>query len=317
MRVRFRAAIVLGALALAACAALVAQARPTATSSWARVSGPTQPGAQLGLARTKDGVLHVIWNRGNSNYVDLRDSLLFRLVRRPEPRRSRRAGRATAASRSSSCRTGTLRLFTPGVGGINTFTAAAGGGSWSHQSGAAWGGAIAESAYVIGATLTKDGQPVTAWRGNAAEGVPPGSIPADGYQGGDGRSRTSRPTRPAAPSCSPGRRMPGRAAPTSSRSCRALGPKVVLGATREGVERRSECQNRSARRLRCERGRQGRQSSTATVAARRRSRGGPFTSAGVCAGPTEALGRLGRSERRGLRHTLRTAPRARSNRCRS
>ena len=78
----------------------------------------------------------------------------------------------------------TLRLFAPGTGGINTFTAPAGGRSWSLQSGSFWGGAIAEAAGVIGATLTKDGQPVTAWRGNAAEGVPPASIPQAGYQGG-------------------------------------------------------------------------------------------------------------------------------------
>jgi hypothetical protein len=52
------------------------------------------------------------------------------------------------------------------------------------QSGVSWGGAVAESAYVIGATVAKDGQPVTAWRGYAAAGVPPGSIPQDGYEGG-------------------------------------------------------------------------------------------------------------------------------------
>ena len=52
-----------------------------------------------------------------------------------------------------------------------------GGGHWTLQSGASWGGAVAESAYVIGATVAKDGQPVTAWRGSAAAGVPPGSIP--------------------------------------------------------------------------------------------------------------------------------------------
>ena len=37
---------------------------------------------------------------------------------------------------------------------------------------------------MIGAALTKDGRPVTAWRGFAAEGVPPGSIPPSPYQGG-------------------------------------------------------------------------------------------------------------------------------------
>ena len=38
----------------------------------------------------------------------------------------------------------TLRLFAPGTGGINTFTAPATGGSWTHQSGLGWGSAIAE-----------------------------------------------------------------------------------------------------------------------------------------------------------------------------
>ncbi len=52
------------------------------------------------------------------------------------------------------------------------------------RAGSGWGGAVAESSYVIGAALTKDGRPVTAWRGFAAEGVPPGSIPPSPYQGG-------------------------------------------------------------------------------------------------------------------------------------
>jgi hypothetical protein len=81
----------------------------------------------------------------------------------------------------------TLRLFASGgshpgssASGINTLTAPAHGGSWALQSGTTWGGAVANTA-VIGATLTKDGQPVTAWRGFAAAGVPPGSIPQGAY----------------------------------------------------------------------------------------------------------------------------------------
>src|SRR5262245_13761458 len=73
----------------------------------------------------------------------------------------------------------TLRLFAAGAThpgssayGINTFTAPEGGGRWSLQNGACWGGAVANSAGVIGATLTKDGQPVTAWRGFAGQGIP-------------------------------------------------------------------------------------------------------------------------------------------------
>ncbi len=155
----------------------------TAGPSWTRVSGPTQPGNQLGLARTADGVLHVIWNRGNSS------TSIF------ETRLSA-AGKAIGTSTVASGWNGngglallampdkTLELFAPGTGGINAFKAGSRGGDWVPQSDAGWGGAIAESAYVIGATLTKDGQPVTAWRGNAAEGVPPSSIPQAGYEGG-------------------------------------------------------------------------------------------------------------------------------------
>src|SRR5258706_12837843 len=62
MRLSYRAVIALGAIVLAAAAPLGGQARSTAGGGWTRISGPTQPGAQLGLARTKDGVLHVIWN---------------------------------------------------------------------------------------------------------------------------------------------------------------------------------------------------------------------------------------------------------------
>lgn len=178
---RFQIALAasLGAAALVAGAVGAAPA----ASTWSRISGPVQAGSQLGLARTSDGVLHVIWNRGNSS------TSIFEARLSP-------AGKAVGTSTVATGWQGngglalvvmpdkTLRLFAPGVGGINTFTAPATGGNWTHQSGTGWGGAIAESAYIIGGTLTGSGQPVTAWRGNAAEGVPPTSIPPSGYQGG-------------------------------------------------------------------------------------------------------------------------------------
>jgi len=52
------------------------------------------------------------------------------------------------------------------------------------QAGAYGGGSVASASGAIGATLTKDGQPVTAWRGYAAAGVPPSAIPQNAYQGG-------------------------------------------------------------------------------------------------------------------------------------
>jgi hypothetical protein len=186
MRLSHRLAVAVGAIGLGAGALAAALA---ASAAWVRVSGPTEPGAQLGLARGADGVLHVIWNRGTP-----KTSIL-------ETRFSP-AGKAIGTSTVSSDFGGngglallvmpdtTLRLFAAGAptsaatdGGIGTFTAPASGGSWTPQSGALWGGPVAEASGVIGATLTKDGQPVTAWRGFAAEGIPPGSIPQDAFEG--------------------------------------------------------------------------------------------------------------------------------------
>ena len=81
----------------------------------------------------------------------------------------------------------TLRLFATGghgspssSGGVSTFTAPASGTSWTLQPDV-WGGPGAAASGVIGATLTKDGQVVTGWRGTAAEGLPPSSIPQNAY----------------------------------------------------------------------------------------------------------------------------------------
>jgi hypothetical protein len=175
------------AVIAAALAATAAQAT-SAGSGWSRISGPTQPGVQLGLARGSNGVLHVVWNRGTAS------TSIFETRLSP----------TGAASGTSTVATGfdgngglallvmpdqTLRLFAAGgihpgssAYGINTFTAPAGGGSWGLQAGV-WGGAVANSAYAIGATLTKGGQPVTAWRGYAAAGLTP-SVPQSAYQAG-------------------------------------------------------------------------------------------------------------------------------------
>ena len=180
--------IAIAAVALAAGIAGAAGARAAGTSTpWTRISGPAQPGAQLGLARTADGVLHVIWNRGATN------TSIFET----------RFSAAGKTAGTSSVATGwaannglallvmpdrSLQLFASGTNGIHTFTAPASGKNWTPRPVTPWGGPIAEASAIIGATLTKDGQPVTAWRGTAAEGVPPASIPQNGYEGGMGES---------------------------------------------------------------------------------------------------------------------------------
>ncbi|HEX3456139.1 MAG TPA: carboxypeptidase-like regulatory domain-containing protein [Gaiellaceae bacterium] len=174
-------------LAIVSTAIGVAAASAASSSGWTRISGPAAPGVQLGLARGADGVLHVIWNRGAT------PTSIFET-------RFSAAGKSTGTSTVATGWNGngglalvtmpdkTLRLFAAGTDGIHTFTAPAAGKSWMAQAVGPWGGAVAEASAVIGATLTKDGQPVTAWRGNAAEGAPPASIPQNGYEGGMGES---------------------------------------------------------------------------------------------------------------------------------
>jgi hypothetical protein len=59
-------AVLIAAIALLPLTASATTSRSDARTAWDRISGPTQPGVELGLARTKDGVLHAISNRGVS-----------------------------------------------------------------------------------------------------------------------------------------------------------------------------------------------------------------------------------------------------------
>ena len=190
MRTTRTLALVL-ALAVAAATAVAAAGGTESASrtSWARISGPTQPGVQLGLARTGDGVLHVIWNRGATPTTILETRI--------SPGGAV-AGTSIVASGFDgngglavlTMPDGTLRLFATGGArqnstqyGVNTFTAPASGGSWALLP-LSWGGTVAGASGAIGAALTKQGQPATAWRGFAALGVPPASVPQNAYQGG-------------------------------------------------------------------------------------------------------------------------------------
>jgi hypothetical protein len=179
--------LLLPSLAAAALAVGVVAATPAAPS-WTRVTGPNNAGDQLGLARTPDGTLHVIWNRGNNAPSSIFDT-------RFSPSGARQAT-TTVTSHWDGAKNGlallgmpdkTLRLFASGghssttsSSGISTFTAPASGAGWTLQP-EVWGGPVAGASGVIGATLTKDGQVVTGWRGTAATGIPPSSIPQNAY----------------------------------------------------------------------------------------------------------------------------------------
>jgi hypothetical protein len=184
---RPRSVLLLGAV-LAAAASLTAAAGHASPAGWSRISGPTGAGDQLGLART-GGVLHVIWNRG------ARATSIF----------DTRLSAAGTPVGTSTVATGwdgngglallampdkTLRLFaagghTPGLGsslvGVNTLTAPSAGAPWTLAPGVVWGGAVANAAGFLGATLTKDGQPVTAWAGAVHASLDP-NAPIVPYQ---------------------------------------------------------------------------------------------------------------------------------------
>ncbi len=173
------------ALAFAFALALVLGAGPAvpAGSAWTRISGPKGAGQQLGLARTADGTLHVIWNRGNPAPTAIFDT-------RFSPSGAK-LGTTTVATDWGGADglallvmpDRTLRLFATGapktgsaVSGVNTLTASANGTGWALDQGAVWGGPGAGSSATIGATLTKDGQPVTGWRGVFQVGLAAGGV---------------------------------------------------------------------------------------------------------------------------------------------
>jgi hypothetical protein len=177
-------AAAVGALAMAAGSGSAAPA----ASPWSPITGSNNAGDQLGLARTADGTLHVIWNRGTGSASSIFDTRLSA--------NGAKRGTTTVTGRWDGAKNGlallvmpdgTLRLFASGghsspssSGGVSTFTAPASGASWTLGP-EVWGGPVAASAGIIGAALTKDGQVVTGWRGTAAEGVPPAAIPQNGY----------------------------------------------------------------------------------------------------------------------------------------
>jgi hypothetical protein len=167
------------AVIVAVAAALgSAEAAHTSATLWARISGPSGAGIELGLARTADGTLHVIWNRGNPAPTSIFDT-------RVSPAGKKLATTTVATNWGGANGLAllvmpdkTLRLFASGspvtgspIGGINTLTAQGNGTGWKLDQGAVWGGAGAAAAPTIGATLTRDGQPVTSWEGYVKVGL--------------------------------------------------------------------------------------------------------------------------------------------------
>jgi hypothetical protein len=169
--------LVLGAVAIAMAITLATAAAASAAKAvkvkWNRIDGPTGAGNEIGLVRGADGVLHAVWISGTtpSTISDTKISAA-----------GRPAGTSTIATgwdgnggiAGLMMPDQTLRVFVTGghapnlptaQTGVNSFTAPASGSPWTLDVGRVWGGTIAYDSGTLGATLTNDGQPVTAWNG--------------------------------------------------------------------------------------------------------------------------------------------------------
>ena len=173
------------AVAILLATASAAAAAKAVNVKWNRIDGPSGAGNEIGLVRGADGVLHTIWIRGTTSST-ISDT------------RIAPAGRPAGTSTIATGWNGnggiagllmpdrTLRLFVTGghaanlptaQTGVNSFTAPGSGSPWALDAGRVWGGTVASDSGALGATLTTDGQPVTAWDGAGVGSVHVGLDP--------------------------------------------------------------------------------------------------------------------------------------------
>ena len=182
MRVVHAVAVAIVAVSLVTAAA----ARPLA--AWTRLPGTVDNFGEPGLARTSDGVLHVVYARKNGTKQDLVHASV-------SPAGS--VGTTTVALAGWASMSypdllrmqdGSLRVFFGGIRSINpgetnnalnTATAPANGASWTLQPGKAAQATWAYATSYAGAGLAKDGTPISSWAGTPGLGFHYGVNPAD------------------------------------------------------------------------------------------------------------------------------------------
>jgi hypothetical protein len=188
-----RTAAALAVLVLVAAASAAAGPR----GQWTRLPGTVINFAEPGLARTQDGVLHVIYTRRNGSKEDL--------IHVPVAASGRVGGDSVALGGWSAMShpdllrmpDGSLRAFFGGIrstsagetnNAMNTATAPAAGTPWTLKPGKAAQATYAYATGVAGAGLAKDGTPISAWSGTPGlgfhygvdPGAPDGKIPQTG-----------------------------------------------------------------------------------------------------------------------------------------
>jgi hypothetical protein len=168
--------------------ALVTSASAGPRGQWTRLPGTVINFAEPGLARTSDGVLHVVYVRNNGSRRDL--------VHVPVSPNGTVGAEAVALGGWMSMNhpdvlrmpDNTLRAFfggirTTGAGetnnSLNTATAPAAGIPWTLQIGKAAQSRSAYSGATTGAGLARDGTPISAWYSTGGMGFHYGTSPGD------------------------------------------------------------------------------------------------------------------------------------------
>lgn len=174
----------LAVVAVMAAVVLISAARGGSPGTWTRVTDTNGLNIdQVGLGRTGDGVLHVVWPQ--------RLVTQSRIWHRPISRTGS-VGGATPAGRSWDAvdnpdlvglPNGSLRVFFAGLGstfaegGIQSASAPASGAAWTSQ-----GSRVSASVGAggpVGATVLADGTPIFAWASGTSLYVHTGLSPAD------------------------------------------------------------------------------------------------------------------------------------------
>jgi hypothetical protein len=185
------------AVAALALLTVVAGAQAGPRGQWTRLPGTVINFAEPGLARTADGVLHVVYTRRNGTKEDL-----IHLEISPAGKAGADAvalGGWSAMSHPDLLRMpdGSLRAFVGGIRSTNvgetnkrlsTATAPASGAPWTLKPGDVVQAPSAYATGVTGAGLAKDGTPISTWSGSPGLGfhygidasTPDGRIPQSG-----------------------------------------------------------------------------------------------------------------------------------------
>ena len=160
-------------LMLAAAAVSVGGSAAGPPGTWTRISEPDGINLdRVGLVRTRDGVLHVAWNRRVSNRVNIFHTAIA-------PNGSVAGAPVAIAAGWASANypalvvmaDGSLRAFFGGIrstapgesnNSLNTATAPASGAAWSLQPGKAAASTVVYASGV-GAAVANDGTPVVVW----------------------------------------------------------------------------------------------------------------------------------------------------------